>query len=197
VVGDPAAPHIAFVIRQMHATVPITNPGTADGGLAAAAAGKEDEPMADSAAGRGLEQPRAVVIPAEVPVSAVDEQCHAKEQTNVPPVKDHQANASRPLLPAEAADAATHGGKGSDRGADDDERVLPADSDPPATVAEVVDWEAAARAAVASGEWKETLDAKKRMYYFHAKEKKSCWNLAKELEKRSAAARSVKGVTGT
>ena len=48
-----------------------------------------------------------------------------------------------------------------------------------------VDWEAAARAAVASGEWKETLDPKKRLYYFHTKEKKSCWNLAKELERRA------------
>lgn len=54
--------------------------------------------------------------------------------------------------------------------------------------AAAVDWEAAAKAAVASGEWKETLDAKKRLYYFHVKEKKSCWNLPKELEKRALAA---------
>ena len=48
-------------------------------------------------------------------------------------------------------------------------------------------WAAAARAALASGEWREAYDAQHRKYFYEAATKKPCWNLAKELQRRAAA----------
>ncbi|KAF8298603.1 hypothetical protein TcYC6_0074810 [Trypanosoma cruzi] len=45
-----------------------------------------------------------------------------------------------------------------------------------------VDYEEEARVMLQRGEWKEARDKKGRVYYYHPKEKRSCWNLAKELQ---------------
>jgi hypothetical protein len=61
---------------------------------------------------------------------------------------------------------------------------------PSAPTTSVVDWDCEAKHALASGTWKQAIDKQNRTYYFHTKEKKTCWNLAKELERRNASSSS-------
>jgi hypothetical protein len=58
---------------------------------------------------------------------------------------------------------------------------------PPPGPTKPIDWEEAAKAAIEEGTWRPVVDKQNRTYYFHVREKKTCWNLAKELERRAAA----------
>ncbi|ORC91780.1 uncharacterized protein TM35_000053760 [Trypanosoma theileri] len=51
------------------------------------------------------------------------------------------------------------------------------------TSSPVVDYDKKVQEALQSGEWKETKDKKGRVYYYNPKEKKTCWNLAKEFRR--------------
>ncbi|RNF20134.1 uncharacterized protein Tco025E_03912 [Trypanosoma conorhini] len=50
-----------------------------------------------------------------------------------------------------------------------------------------VDYEAKARELLQRGEWKKAEDTRGKVYYYHAKERRSCWNLAKELRRLAGA----------
>ncbi|EKF29827.1 hypothetical protein MOQ_006371 [Trypanosoma cruzi marinkellei] len=54
-----------------------------------------------------------------------------------------------------------------------------------------VDYEEEARVMLQRGEWKEARDKKGRIYYYHPKEKRSCWNLAKQLKLLAKANRET------
>jgi hypothetical protein len=157
---DGAAPHIAFLIRQMHTAVPALSLAKVKGLKAEPCSSKE--PLTAPAAG----SEQIAVECASTDLRGLVEEDRAKTATADDP-KPQPAELIEKSVAAQCTEATVTQAAG------------------------VVDWDAAARAAIASGEWKETLDAKKRLYYFHTKEKKSCWNLAKELEKRALAARTA------